>query len=425
MEKITKRIVDAAIPNRKNYYILWDSSLAGFGLQVLPSGTKSYVYQYRNHENRTKRITIGKHGKLTADQARKKAKKFENNVIDGLDPVELKQARKNALTVGGLFDSYLESAKFAEKAETTRKVDAGRIERHLKPLLGKKIADKLTTDEIRKVSADIETGKTAKTVKTGPRGLARVTGGPGAARMCIRLLKSAYSWAYENHLVKANTPSTIKVGKDGRRDLTLTDSEYKTLFETIEDLENNFQIRKPVADAIRLIALTGARRGEIAGLKWKYVDLKKGFVEIPIGEHKTGKKTGETRIIGLPTVAQEIIVGQASGSPEDYVFPPLNGGGPINLGKPWRLIRKEAGLHPEIGLHGLRHSLATQMAISGSQAAHIMAVMGHKDLSTSQRYIHIAQDIRPDLAEKAAVGISSALTGIDSGDVLSIKKGRA
>lgn len=423
MPKITKSLVDKSAPNSSRYYV-WDSAIPGFGLVVQPSGTKSYCYQYRTPEGQTRRMGLGKHGVITPEQARKFASEKQNEVSCGGDPLSKKRALRNALLVSDLLNNYTDSAKFAEKAELTQKYDRGRIERHLLPLLGSKVAEKLTSDDLRKASRDIEQGKTAKTVKTGHRGLARVTGGPGAARMAIRLLKSAFTWAKEEELIKHNPTLGFKVGQDAKREVTLSQDEYKNLFETIDTLENEHRIRTQVADAIRVIALTGARRGEIAGLRWRHVDLKKGVIVLPLKEHKTGQKTQENRIIGLPTAAQALITKQPKGEQDSLVFKPSSGNNPISLSKPWRLIRQEAGLNTNIGLHGLRHALASQMAIAGAEAAQIMVVMGHRNITTSQRYIHIAQDARADLAEKAAAGISAALSGGESGKIVKIKEGK-
>ena len=165
------------------------------------------------------------------------------------------------------------------------------------------------------------------------------------------------------------------------------------------------------ADAIRVIALTAARRGEIAGLRWQNVDLKKGLIILPPSTHKTGRKTGKPRIIGLPTAAMEIIARQPEGKPEDYVFAPTKGsGGAICLSAVWRKVRVEAKLPDGIGLHGLRHSLASHMAVSGAQAAEIMAALGHRQMSTAQRYIHWAESAHKQLAERSAAHIAAAMT---------------
>jgi integrase len=177
-------------------------------------------------------------------------------------------------------------------------------------------------------------------------------------------------------------------------------------------MEMERRIRGPVADAIRLIALTGCRRGEAAGLRWKNVDLKRGRIVLPPQSHKTGRKTGKPREIVLPEVGKSIITRQAEGRPDDFVFAPTRGDGAIALSKAWRKVRAEADLPPTLGLHSLRHSVASHLAMGGAQAPEIMMAMGHRQLSTVQRYIHFAASARQALAERAA---SVALAGMVPG----------
>lgn len=155
-------------------------------------------------------------------------------------------------------------------------------------------------------------------------------------------------------------------------------------------METERRIRSPVADAIRLIALTGCRRSEAASLRWRHVDLKQGRILLPPQSHKTGRKTGKPREIMLPEAAQSIIARQPEGSPDDFVFAPARGDGAVALSKARRKVRKEANLPPTLGLHGLRHSVASHLAMGGAQAPEIMTAMGHRQLSTVQRYIHFA-----------------------------------
>jgi hypothetical protein len=73
-KKITKRSVDALMcPPGKDREVMWDSDLAGFGVVVMPSGTKTYIVQYRIGRQ-TRRMKMGKHGALTPDEARQRAK---------------------------------------------------------------------------------------------------------------------------------------------------------------------------------------------------------------------------------------------------------------------------------------------------------------------------------------------------------------
>jgi integrase len=178
-------------------------------------------------------------------------------------------------------------------------------------------------------------------------------------------------------------------------------------------METERRIRSPVADAIRLIALTGCRRGEAAGLRWGPVDLKQGRLVLPPQSHKTGRKTSKPREILLPAEAQKIIARQTESGADDLVFSPARGDGAIALSKAWRKVRKEAELPDALGLHGLRHSIASHLAMSGAQAPEIMTVMGHRQMSTVQRYIHFAESARQALAERAA---SVAVAGMTTKD---------
>jgi integrase len=420
MPKITKRVVDATGPDPSGKrLVVWDTEIIGFGLLVLPSGVKSYFFRYRTREGRERRMTIGKHGTYTPEEARNKADDLRRDVKDGRDPLAAKDALRHAATVGEILDAYLKSAKFKSKAESTQAIDRGRIERHLRPLLGKRHAHAVTAGDVETAMAEIRDGKTAALVKTKARGLARVTGGEGTARMAIELLRSVFTWAVRERLLAANPCADIRTGSSGTRETILEDeAAYTRLFKTLEAMERELAIRGPVADAIRLIALTGARRGEVAGLRWSHVDLKRGVITLPPAAHKTGRRTGKPRVIGLPSPAQAIIARQPHGKPDAYVFAPSDGKkvsaadkGPIALSKPWRSVRVRAGLPDGIGLHGLRHSLATHMAMSGAEAAEIMTALGHRQLSTAQRYVHWSQDGRQALAEKAAATAIAGLAG--------------
>ena len=161
--------------------------------------------------------------------------------------------------------------------------------------------------------------------------------------------------------------------------------QYAAIFRALDTLtdpnkvpEGMSPLRREAADAIRVIALTGARRNEIVGLRWQHVDLKAGTLTLPPRSHKTGRKTGEDRVIGLPAVASAIIARQAEGAPGDesscqrtrmaeWTYQSLGG----------RFARSPIS-RPTLGLHGLRHSLASHMAMEGAEAAEIMATLGRR-----------------------------------------------
>lgn len=419
--KLTKTVVDNAKPGEARY-CMWDSETKGFGLRIQPTGAKSYVFLYRTPEGAKRWYTIGTHGNVTVDQARAKAKELAGKIATGADadPAKEKKARRNALTVAELLDTYIQSAKFAEKTESTKSTDYSRIHRHIKPLIGGEIADKLTKEQVRKMFADIRDGETAADEKTHKkRGRSIVKGGEGTARKATRILRAALNWGIEQGYLKDNPATEVNIGKDKvRRAIIEGRDEYRIVFAAIDKMESERKLRSPVADAIRLVILTGARRGEIAKLKWSQVDMRKGLLILSPESHKTGSKTGEDREIGLSTAAQAIIVRQPVESPESLVFPSTKRGVPNDLSKAWTKIRAEAGLPKDVVLHTMRHSLATSLAFQGAQAAEIMAAMGHRHISTSQKYIHWTQDAKAALAERYTSGIAAAMTEPQSASVI-------
>lgn len=425
--KLTKTAVEAW-EYQPGDAILWDGKLSGFGVKANAGGSKSYIVDYRNQYNVQRRYTIGRHGgKVTCDLAREQADKLLARIrLEKFDPLEDKQATRVALSVDHLLDLYLASARFAEKTEATRYTDTGRIKRHLRPTLGKLKIEQVTPDRVRRAYADIRDGKTSVVVKTKARGKARVRGGEGAARMAIRVLRAIFNWAIKEGLAKTNPAANIDIGKDGRRTTILkTPEQYAALFKALDRLQTTRQIPDAAADAIRVLAFTGARRGEVTQMRWRYVDLERGVVTLPPKAHKTGHRSGEAKEIGLNTTARAILARRPEGEPDDYVFPATKGDSPISLSaKLWKLIRAEAGLPEGISNHALRHSLGTLMATQGAQAAEIMATLGHTQLSTAQRYVHLANDVKAAMSEKYTAGIAAAVAGAPKAEVVQLPRGK-
>ena len=130
-----ENIVDRIKP-ASSRRIVWDETLAGFGVVIQPSGVKSYCFNYRNPEGKCRRVMIGHHGDLTTGQARKIAEGHRHEALSGGDPLGRKQDKRAAPTIDDILDRYLASEEFADKAAVTKAIDRGRIERHIRPTLG-------------------------------------------------------------------------------------------------------------------------------------------------------------------------------------------------------------------------------------------------------------------------------------------------
>ncbi len=152
---LTKRTVDAAEPGAARY-TLWDSGLRGLGLRVAPTGQKTYVLRYRADGQRFW-YTIGEHGSpWTPDAARKKAAEL----LKSGNPQSGKKSAMAMPTIARLCDDYFAEG-VAHKKPGTIAADRGRIEHHIKPLIGRVKADKLTKADVGRLFTAVREGKTA------------------------------------------------------------------------------------------------------------------------------------------------------------------------------------------------------------------------------------------------------------------------
>ncbi|GJD86913.1 Tyrosine recombinase XerC [Methylobacterium hispanicum] len=433
--RLTLQIVKAAKPAAARY-TLWDAELKGFGLRVNSDGTKSYALKYL-FNGRQRWHTIGKHGSpWTPDTARNEALRLLAQARNGTDPQEAKRAQATAdLTVSELCDLYLAAAragqiltKFDEpKKASTILTDGSRIERHIKPLLGRKRVQDVTPDHIETFLHDVAAGKTALDVKTGVRGRAIVEGGRGAATRTVGLLGGIFAFAVRRRLRTDNPVRGVQRFKDKRNERFLSGVELQGLGQALsacdeawrqhaQDLaawtEGGGRGKPPrpplhaespsVTGAIRLLLLTGARKSEVLHLQWSHVDREHGYLRLPTS--KTGAKA-----IPIGTAALLLIEAQPRLACNPFVFTGSVPGRPfVGLAKAWERIRARAGL-PDVRLHDLRHSFASVGASSGSSLPLLGAILGHRDPKTTQRYAHIARDPARAAADQVSDLISASL----------------
>jgi len=229
---------------------------------------------------------------MTPDEARREARRLLSEVERGLDPAEQLQQERNAITVADLCGEYLAKAeagliigrKGSPKKASTLEVDRGRIARHIIPLVGKKPLKDLTSVDVKRFLEAVMSGKTAITVKTKPRGLARVTGGPTAAVRALGLLGGMLTYAKEVGYIEHNPARGIRKPADKRRSFRLALKGYRDLGHALEAAERNGEHWQALV-AIQLLAVTGCRRAEIVKPKWSEVDF--GSSCLRLGDTKT------------------------------------------------------------------------------------------------------------------------------------------
>uniref|UniRef100_UPI00261A6474 tyrosine-type recombinase/integrase n=1 Tax=Rhodoblastus sp. TaxID=1962975 RepID=UPI00261A6474 len=305
MPKITKRFIDSLKPPERGECFHWDADLRGFGVRILASGSARFFVQYRTPHGQTRRMTLAAVGEKTPEEARSLARKALGAVREGRDPSAERKAARKARTFAELVEAYQSSPAWERKSAGSRAIDSGRIERHLLPLVGKKIVETLRRSDMERVFRDIRDGKTAMDAPSGKaRGRVRVTGGEGTARRTLALAAAILSYGVREGVIGVNPCAGVDTGRDGSREAIIDDADaYGRLFRALSELEDRQEAPAAAVNAIRLIALLGVRRGEITGLRWRSVDFENSRLVLQPGEHKTGHQTGKHKTIALPAAA--------------------------------------------------------------------------------------------------------------------------
>jgi integrase len=382
-KKITKRNVDATEAGDGDVFV-WDTEVKGFGLKVTPKGRKVYLLQYRLPGSSTRRYTIGVHGApWTPDGARSEAVALMGQVSRGEDPTELRKAERADPTIAELCDLYLAEG-VATKKPSTVEADRARLERHVKPLLGRKNLRALSRADITRFLSDVAAGKTAVDERTRKRGRAIVRGGPIAANRARATLSAVLAFANERGLRTDNPARGVKTFKEGKRTRFLSNDEIARLGEALRASEKDGVNPYAVA-AIRLLVLTGCRKNEILSLRWDEVDIGSGFLRL--SDSKTGAKPVH---LGAPARALLAELPRQSGNPF-VICGEKPGGHFVGLQKVWNNVRTKAGLD-DVRLHDLRHSFASVAARSGESLLVIGKVLGHSTSSATSRYAHLSND---------------------------------
>jgi integrase len=412
MSKLSKRIVDSALPKDKDY-VIWDEELPGFGLRVFRSGRRSYILQYRA-AGRSRRYTIGLHGVWTPETARQEAKIQFGRIAQGDNPAEERQLDHRAITVKGLCDMYradLEKGlilgkRGRPKKPTTIASDLGRIKHHIIPLLGSRRVKDLTRADANKALKDIMAGKTKVTVKTAKlRGRAIVRGGVGTASRTLGLLGGILTYAIEAGIIETNPVHGLRKPKDQVRQRRLSEKEYRTLGAMLTAAARDDKYATSAA-IIRLFALTGCRRSELLSLTWGEVDFESSCLRLA-----DSKEGYSVRPVGLPVI--EFMDRHRTHSDKTYVFAGSGednafGAFPNHLAE----IFKGSPL-ADVTPHVLRHSFASIANDLGFTEITIASLLGHSNGTVTSKYIHTLDTALVMAADTIAGYIEGLLDGVE------------
>jgi integrase len=432
--KLTKTVVDrAAHDGNGNQTLFQDTALPGFGLRVTSAGVKSYIIEYRKG-GRKRRVTIGRHGRLTADEARELAKNELYSVSAGEDPAERRQREREGDTLADVAARYLDDLQARAEAGARR----GRLSgwesalqlwnRHVPAAMkARKLAD-VSVDDVRRLHrklADAGKAPTADHLRT--------------------VLHSILERAVTEGLIGTNPAAAIKrYSKPSKRRRALALDELAALGGVLDGIEATGRLAGTGIDpaaalTLRLLALTGmrksellghhtkARRGPREGLRWSDVDLDGGTYTLEAVGGGSGGKGGAPRVLPLGAATVELL---RSVRPEDVdpeapvVASPRDPMAPfVGLDGPRRTIYRAAGIEGA-DAHCLRHTFES---IAFSIAPGLAGALTGRALTrdaTLNAYLHVDTAALRDVADKVAGRIAQALAGELAG-VVPIESRRA
>jgi integrase len=385
--RLTKRLVESIKPDPSHEVWVWDSELKGFGLRVMPRGIRTYVVQYRDAGHRTRRLALGRHGVITAEEARKRAMQRLAAVAAGANPsVERQETReraRGARSVSQVMADFLGHVASRRKPSTAASYQQVAHQRIL-PRLGRQRADELTHETVRNWHQSME--------RT-----------PYGANRALAILSAMYGF-----MRLPNPCKGIERFPERARDRFYSPDELRRLGAALAEGERTQTLRPDVVATVRLLALTGCRAGEVRTLKWEHVDTAAGVLRL--ADAKAGARNvplcgaAIALLEGLPRTGPYVVGGNA----------PMNG---WTLDNQWSRIRKSAGI-TNGRIHDLRHSLGTYAGAAGLNAFAVRDLLGHKTLAMTHRYVSAYTNPLRAAANEAAAPIVAALNAGATGKLV-------
>ena len=339
-ETISNRMVAALDVTRDT--VFWDRELTGFGVRAYPSGGRAYVAQTRGPEG-SRRVTVGRHGVINADEARRRAALIIARVKAGEEPLPASRSARpaNGPTVAELAARYFEEHVAVRCKPKTAETARTAVNRYILPALGKLPSMAVRRTQVMALHH-------------------RLADRPAMANAVLATLSHMYTLAEEWGAISEGTNPCRSVVKypARRRERFLTDAEFDRLGRVLDEAPVRGGASPAAIAAIRLLMLTGCRKNEILALRWEDVDLEAG--DLTLADAKTGPRT-----VSLSPAAVKLLAGlpRAPGNP--WVIPGHKAGTHMRtIDDAWYALRARAGLD-DVRLHDLRHSFASRALALG------------------------------------------------------------
>ena len=364
--KITKRMVDQLKSDGADTFY-WDADLPGFGVRVRGSGRKYYIVQYRA-DGRVRRITLGRHGAVSAETARRRAMAAISEAKGGGDPAAARDERRKAVTMKQFGKRFLEEY-VPNHCKPSTAYEYGRsVKFFIDPRIGRRKVRDIKRSDIAELHHEL---------RETPYQANRTLG------VLSKMFSQAEVWGLRPD--GSNPCLHVKRYKEEKRERFLNAEEFSRLGQVLDEILHDGSETRSAVVAFRLLMLTGCRLSEIQKLQWEHVDLEAGELHLP--DTKTGG-----RAVPLAPSAVRLLQSLPRDEDNPWVIAGKKPGSHLtDLQHPWRRVRARADLE-DVRIHDLRHSFASRALALGEGLPMIGKLLGHTQVQTTARYAHLARD---------------------------------
>jgi integrase len=378
--RITDKLLRDLPSPAKGNTITYDTEVKGFGVRVTAAGVRAFILNYRAR-GVERRITIGGYPDWSVAAARDRARELKREVDRGGDPMGERHDDRAAPTIHDLWLRY-ERDHLPSKAPRAQADDRAMFRDYILPDLARTKVKDIRPADIDALHRTISAQRRIR------------------ANRVVEVLSKAFSLAIRWEWRPDNPCDGVRHNPEEPRSRYLNPDELKRLAAALEQHPERTSV-----DAIRLMLLTGARRGEVLGATWSMFDLERGVWTKPSAHTKQRRE----HRVPISVAALDLLQRVRATTTGPYVFPGGNGGPLTDVKKTWQTVRNAAGL-PNVRLHDLRHTYASLLASAGMSLPIIGALLGHTQPQTTARYAHLLDDP----LRAATNHIGSVLTGIET-----------